>query len=429
MNQTWLPAIARTVIGAAHQRKGKPCQDFSFSGSFLSPGGQWLQLMGVSDGHGGERYWLSDVGSRLACEVAAYAVEAAVRQSPLDDQALWLHLLAEELPKVIHEQWLNAIHQDWKHQPNPDQQEFSPQLYGCTFGIVLMAPKWWGYTGLGDWDLVALQDGLAQLVSEEGDLPAAGEATLSLSMSDAAMRFKSRCNLVSLGEGQGAVKLLLSTDGIRKSCATDDDFESLCFHLSALNAASEIDESLMEITSQGSGDDVSVAISATTDTGKAEQVVDGSEHTRSELNIFCYRNIFSFKLILVVAVLLGSSLGAWKLFSAQKNVSRSSSKEAEIQRIKAATSLLCANPALINQAMEQNQKIFEQLSRSKAKPRASIEKFSEKPIAALIAYSKAVPGSKGDINLEPLDAIGTCRELKLALEQRWQKLSKLKRSA
>ena len=256
----WLPPIVCTVIGASHQRKGKPCQDSSLSRSFISKNGEELHLMVVSDGHGGERYWLSDVGSRLACEEAAKAVEAAVKQNCLDDQVHWQQMLAEELPEEILRQWLAAIHQDWRNQPNPDQQNFSPQLYGCTLGLVLMAPQWWGHTGLGDWDLVTIQGCKAELVSEEKDLNAAGEATASLSMGDAVQQFRSRSNLLPIDQAQDRMKVLVSTDGIRKSCATDQDFRTLCIHLGELNKLENINQALAEITSQGSGDDVSVAI-------------------------------------------------------------------------------------------------------------------------------------------------------------------------
>ena len=258
----WLPPIVCTVIGASHQRKGKPCQDSSLSRSFISKNGEELHLMVVSDGHGGERYWLSDVGSRLACEETAKAVEAATKQNCLDDQVHWHHMLAEELPRAIHSQWLDAIDQDWQNQEKTDQEEFSSQLYGCTLGLVLMAPQWWGHTGLGDWDLVTIQGGKAELVSEEKDLNAAGEATASLSMGDAVQQFKSRCNLLPIDQAQSGLNLLMSTDGIRKSCATDADLRALCIHLADLNKADEIGQALSEITSQGSGDDVSLAIGA-----------------------------------------------------------------------------------------------------------------------------------------------------------------------
>ena len=419
----WLPPIACTVIGASHQRKGKPCQDASLCRSILSKGGEELHLMVVSDGHGGERYWLSDVGSRLACEEAANAVEAAAKQNCLDDQVHWHHLLVEELPKVIHSQWLEAIRQDWQNQSNPDQQNFSPQLYGCTLGLVLMAPQWWAHTGLGDWDLVTIQGGNAELVSEEKDINAAGEATASLSMTDAVQQFKPRCNLLPLQDGQDGMYLLVSTDGIRKSCVTDEDFRALCIYLAELNQIEAIRKALAEITSQGSGDDVSVVISMIQ--GGDRNTLGASERSQilsvagdRSSNIVKYRSIGTLVIFVAVAFF------AWKSFSAPRMSTSYPIQDAQMQDINAAVSLLCANPALIMKSLDQNQKVFEQLSSAKASPQDLMRKARQNRIAALIAYSKAKPGSKESLDLEVLDAINTCPELKTSLEQGWRRLSK-----
>jgi len=255
----WPPPIACTVIGASHQRKGKPCQDASLSRSFTSKDGEELHLMVVSDGHGGERYWLSDVGSRLACEEAANAVEAAAKQNCLDDQVLWQQMLAEQLPKTIHSQWLDAIHQDWQNLQNPDQEDFSPQLYGCTLGLVLMAPEWWGHTGLGDWDLVICSGTEALLISEEEESLSKGEATASLSMGKIDQEFKRRTKVYTW-KIEKEETITLSTDGIRKSCATDKDFIELVRQLIEINETKNLELCLKEITQKGSGDDLSLAI-------------------------------------------------------------------------------------------------------------------------------------------------------------------------
>jgi serine/threonine protein phosphatase PrpC len=418
----WLPPIACSVIGASHQRKGKPCQDASLSRSFISKDGEELHLMVVSDGHGGESYWLSDVGSRLACQEAAKAVEAAVKQNCLDSQAHWQHLLAEELPRAIHSQWLEAIHQDWQNQPNCDPQDFSPQLYGCTLGLVLLAPQWWGYSGLGDWDLVVIQDGTAELVSEEQDFTAAGEATASLSMADAVKQFNPRCKLMLLDQAQDGLKLLVSTDGIRKSCATDDDFRALCICLAELNQTKAIREALAEITSQGSGDDVSVVICMKQ--GGVGNALGASENPQFPLvaGDKSY-NTIKYKSIGALATLVAVSFFTWKTFSGVKKPTSSLSPEAQMQDIKAAVSLLCANPALITKSLDQNQRVFEQLSSTKANPQILMREARQNRIAALIAYSKAKPGSRETLNLQALDNINSCPELKSELEQRWLEIN------
>lgn len=57
--------ICVSKVGAAHLREGKPLQD---SAQVLQKKG--YAIFSVADGHGGERYFRSDVGSRLAVEIA-----------------------------------------------------------------------------------------------------------------------------------------------------------------------------------------------------------------------------------------------------------------------------------------------------------------------------------------------------------------------
>ena len=349
----WLPPIACTVIGASHQRKGKLCQDASLSSSFISKDGEELHLMVVSDGHGGERYWLSDVGSRLACEEAAKAVEAAVKKYCLDDQAKWQHMLAEELPKAIHSQWLDAIHQDWKNQEKTDLEEFCSQLYGCTLGLVLMAPQWWGHTGLGDWDLVTIQDGKAELVSEEKDLIAACEATASLSMANAGQQFKSRCNLLPIDQAQSGIHLLMSTDGIRKSCATDEDFLALCIYFADLNKADEIGQALSEITSQGSGDDVSVAISTYNTSASNSLETANSAHARSRSK-GRDKDAMNCKPLITAVALSAFAAFAWKNLTDKKIPTSLPNQERKTQAVKANTSLPFGSPVRITKSPGQD---------------------------------------------------------------------------
>ena len=51
--------------GESHKADEKPCQDASFSAVY----DDGLAIAIVCDGHGGERYFRSDVGARMATEV------------------------------------------------------------------------------------------------------------------------------------------------------------------------------------------------------------------------------------------------------------------------------------------------------------------------------------------------------------------------
>lgn len=262
---SWLDPLCCTRTGAAHARRGTPCQDASGSLSFLDLDGATVRVMVVADGHGGARYIHSAVGSWLACRVALRTVQQLWQPGQAVDCQRWL---AAELPQAIQRHWLRAVNRHWRaHRPGAAAAECSPLLYGTTLGLVVMTPTWWGQTGLGDWDLLQVRAQDAALVGEEEDPGANGEATFSLCLSHAAAFFAPRTTIERLEPDQEAFALLLSTDGIRKSCSTDDDFLALGRYLSGEPAQAEaglivdLAASLDRISSQGSGDDVSVAIS------------------------------------------------------------------------------------------------------------------------------------------------------------------------
>ena len=231
--------------------------------------------MAVADGHGGQRYTRSDVGSRLACDIALTIMATQFSQwsgANQAEQQLWQSWLETTFPRNLHQQWLKSVERHWQDESTELvealEEPFSPLCYGTTIGVVIMTPTWWGHTGLGDWDLVRVgPHGDATLVSEEQDEGQTnGEATYSLCLSNAYVHFASRTTVSPITEGSPNFSLLLSTDGVRKSCSTDDDFFEIAKYLCrgerprSANEMKELDADLDKISSQGSGDDVSVAI-------------------------------------------------------------------------------------------------------------------------------------------------------------------------
>lgn len=267
---SWLPPSCESRVGAAHRRQGIPCQDASGLWCFTDADGQPLQALVVSDGHGSARYDRSAVGSKLACEVALKEIESQLAKSPIggpSDVEPWRVWLAHGLPDAVLQGWRRDVLHHGQAHPRADGAPPSTLSYGATLGVLLLTPHWWGYTGLGDWDLVRVGSaGAGELLSEEPASPGGGEATFSLCMQGAEHHWSSRSGLVLIEAGQEPFTLLLSTDGIRKSCGSDADFLNLARHLGALPdsddqaPSSPLAKALDHISNQGSGDDVSVAI-------------------------------------------------------------------------------------------------------------------------------------------------------------------------
>lgn len=263
---SWSPPETRTRTGASHARKGSVCQDASDWRTVSDRSGRPVQLMAVADGHGGLRYTRSEVGSALACQLALERLARQLEQwssGDADASQRWLAWLRDVFPRELHQRWLEAVEHHWRQEAAGDAGDFSPLPYGTTLAVVVMTPGWWGHTGLGDWDLVRLEPGgTAELLSEEAEPEqGGGEATFSLCLSNAYRHFAGRTAVYPLTPQRPAFSLLLSTDGVRKSCSTDADFFTIADYLCGkADLEADLDADLDRISSQGSGDDVSVAI-------------------------------------------------------------------------------------------------------------------------------------------------------------------------
>ena len=267
MNGWSLPRIA-TRTGASHRRRGISCQDASGWLGLCGEDAQPVWALAVADGHGGARHQRSRTGSVVACRVALDLIAAELptwTSNAADDLDPLRHTLEDTLPERIVRRWREQVWRHWQDEPPDNGEPFTPILYGTTLGLLLLTSHWWASTGLGDWDLVRIDgDGRQRLLSEEGNVGGQGEATCSLCLGDAPARFQSRTQVHSLPPGEPPFALLLSTDGIRKSCGTEQDFLILASYLTESDCSDQtlgqLAADLDRISSEGSGDDVSVAI-------------------------------------------------------------------------------------------------------------------------------------------------------------------------
>ena len=361
-----------SVIGAAHRRQAKPCQDASLSRRLTGADGQPLQLMVVADGHGSSRSWLSQIGSALACTAAEQAVAAALATTPLSDSGAWRPLLQQGLPAAIQRSWQQAIEADWRQRPEAEQRPLQAVTYGCTLGLVLLAPRWWGCTGLGDWDLVGVrEDGEAILLSEEGGGDAAGEATASLCLPQAVALCGQRACLSPWGQAPALQALVLSTDGVRKSCASDADFLSLCSQVIDLEDAAELQRGLEQITSAGSGDDVTLAMAR-------RHPLSPGEPPRSRHGIRRLRLVGG----LLLLALAGAGLGALAL---RRTATPPAGLDPAIQQEQRR---LCASPAHLRANLTPRRAQMRQLLQDPAAAGRLLAHPAQDPLGALLAASR-----------------------------------------
>ena len=379
---SWCIPETSTRTGSSHDRKGVVCQDASGWRSLQDRSGKPVHLMVVADGHGGKRYTQSDVGSKLACEMA-------------------LNLLTEQLSKWSRvcssapQRW-----QDWLEGPFPH--------------------------GLVDWDLVRITfEGEAELVNqEEEEEQTGGEATFSLCLRDAPKHFAKRTAVYPINKQEPDFSLLLSTDGVRKSCSTDNDFLKIASYLCEMNQpregdmADQLNADLDRISSQGSGDDVSIAIGRWRSTGSPttrlhKQVAEPLARRNRTRNLKRH-------LIIWLLVVLATGGGAfaivrfsgWRPNFAWLRVGPAPAETTEIALGRLVNSL-CKQPDRIDELLAiSGKKIFTQLrtypDRHSILLRKSLNQSEGQQVEALIAWTMgtSTPFSQkaGELQLQKLKA-------------------------
>lgn len=275
-------AAAACVRGAAHVREGLPNQDAcSIWPEGLGPAA--TALAAVSDGHGGARHFRSAQGAGLAVTVAREQLralsdtEAAHRRATLND-------LAGALPGRLVAAWRAAVQQhlaahpitpaEWQALADMEGSEAlasvqaDPLLaYGATLLVAWATPAGLLLLQLGDGDaLVVAADG-----STHRPIPAddrlGGNLTTSLCRPDAA----ADCRVAVLtNDADRPALVLLSTDGYANSFRTDADFLQVGHDYLQLARqtgglavlAGQLPGILEEATTQGSGDDITLALLA-----------------------------------------------------------------------------------------------------------------------------------------------------------------------
>jgi len=475
MLRRWLVPAVCTRRGSAHRRRGQPCQDATLQRALTLPGGLPLTLLAVADGHGGPAYHHSDVGSALACEAAAEVVASDLARLPAGaaapagaDLMALRRWLAEDLPSALQQRWLAAVRQHWLAGPGRAEgaAPFSPLPYGSTLGLLLLTPRWWALAGLGDWDLVRVdQAGAAELLSQEVAAPGAGEATASLCQEGAALGGWFRSWVWPLEDQMLPFSLVLSTDGIRKSCASDADFLALAAWLAAgpaptassdHTAASDsahpdaaypesahpdsadpntahsdigdfdtgegvagvdafLAEALDRISAEGCGDDVSVAIGRW-QAGAAVSVPppdpDPEPLPRPPLRVLPL--LLSGGLALLIGVALGQRLPLASAPDGPLLVL----PEAGREPLRREVGRLCGDPALLVPSLQTRHSQVQGLRHGTLRPETLLINSARDPLGALIAASFLEHHPETGRQNE-LPSLGLCPALRSALGSLW----------
>ena len=272
--------MGETVPGASHLRAGIPNQDAILQ---VRESGRGLPVVvSVSDGHGSDKCFRSDRGSRFAVKRAAQLVGEFLDESRGVADLSELESRAQDyLPREFVRRWRGAAEADLKARPFTEEElaavekkdgpraltlvAGNPLLaYGATSLTVALTDSFALYLQLGDGEIVSVSDaGEVLRVLPEDERLFANETT-SLCTADAEKNFRVRLQEFS---GEPPALILLSTDGYVNSFSDSAGFLKVGSDLLEMLRADGFDSInaslkgwLEEATRSGSGDDCTVGL-------------------------------------------------------------------------------------------------------------------------------------------------------------------------
>lgn len=288
--------FSHSVTGTKHLQTGLINED-----SVLTLDKENYQIFAVADGHGARECFRSEIGSRLAVDVAVKNLE--IFAQTVEHYDLYNYLKKEKerdelirsLIQDIVEQWNQYVYADIKAYPIRDEEYERAQtlssiyqkgmyltnIYGSTLVASLITPQYILLIQQGDGSCIVLnEDGFLDSPIPEDDL-CIRNLTTSLCDKDAAKRM--RYVFVDRTK-QDPIAIFLASDGIEQSFADQLHlsafYAELCLEMLDLDVQ-DLDlyftNLLPQISERGSKDDVSIA--GAMDLERMVQVKDVLSHT------------------------------------------------------------------------------------------------------------------------------------------------------
>lgn len=279
--------------GESHKLINKPCQDNSISYSEKG-----LSIAVICDGHGGDRYFRSDIGSRLCVNITIELIkefvckidkslfvnkpftqkktigESEVLEKLNDaDQAL-RHLFSSIIFK-----WNSEIelHADANPPTESEINKVNPnyigtlinkisleKIYGCTLMAYVLTPDYWFAFHLGDGKCISFHEDESQIWKEPIPWDEKCFLNKTTSMCDSAALDEFR--YCYQGNGDFPIAVFLGSDGMDDSFGTIENLVDFYMQIAKLlsqgnddNAQKDIEETLPILSKKGSQDDMSLA--------------------------------------------------------------------------------------------------------------------------------------------------------------------------
>ena len=298
-----MEAIQSSCTGESHIAAGKPRQDCS-----LAESTDFITIGVVCDGHGGDRYFRSEVGARAASAAARKCAEEFVRNA---DESLFrdapftqLGTAAAEAEKkksgrsdvrdALFRQLFASIIFDWRehvvshanHNPVPlseNEKRVPPEYieefnktdadgnrtgiektYGCTLICFVQTKSYWFAFHIGDGKCISFSEKDGRISWEE-PVPEDKECFLNTTTSICDANAINEFRYCYGGRNTFPLAVFLASDGIDDSFGEDSNLANFYVQIlkkivrsSPDEVKSELDSTLLELGVHGSKDDKSV---------------------------------------------------------------------------------------------------------------------------------------------------------------------------
>ena len=300
----------KSVKGASHIASEKPCQDYSISYDECG-----ITIAVVCDGHGGNTYFRSDVGAKLAAEITLdqlrgfaqsipsemflnkeFSITAKPMRNPFIDSdgkrvrfedlnetqqryALQAkaYIKSEELCKeqqVCIEELLNNIYTEWCHQIRTDEKAHPfnkrerevlhglgvEKAYGCTLLAFMKTKDYWLSFHIGDGTILSCDKQISWEKIVPEDCTCFLNYTTSLCDNNPLPEFRYAFN----GTGSFPIAVMLCSDGVDGSLRTIENLQDFYEQIIGLfldgdNIENELGSYFPTLSETGNKDDISIA--------------------------------------------------------------------------------------------------------------------------------------------------------------------------
>ncbi len=276
--------VGETVPGASHLRAGIPNQDALLQLRASSVG--LPIILTVSDGHGSNKCFRSDRGSRFAVHLAAELLSETLNEAysgahDTGDLKKFEEAMRPALSAELVKRWRSAVEADLRREPL-QEAEFARLIekdgerarrvveantylaYGATLLVVALTSSFALYMQLGDGEIlnVSAAGEVTQPLQEDARLLANETTSLCLPNAAEDIRFA----VQKLDGSPLPAMIFLTTDGYANSFSTTAGFHQVGGDLIQMMKSDGFDSVnrsvkgwLEEATTAGSGDDCTIA--------------------------------------------------------------------------------------------------------------------------------------------------------------------------